>query len=154
MIRKHALGRFSDMLVASARHPAMLAYLDNASSEKDAPNENYARELLELHTVGVGAGYTEAMVASAARLLTGLSIDDRSMTYLYDTSKHATGAVKVLGFTHPNSTPYGEKAAVEYLRYLARHPRHRASASPASSPSGSSATTRRRRWWTGWRRST
>ena len=122
VIRKHALGRYSDMLVASARHPAMLAYLDNASSEKDAPNENYARELLELHTVGVGAGYSEAMVASAARLLTGLSIDDRSMTYLYDTSKHATGAVKVLGFTHPNKTPYGEKAAVEYLRYLARHP--------------------------------
>jgi uncharacterized protein (DUF1800 family) len=122
VIRKHALGRFSDMLVASARHPAMLAYLDNASSDKDAPNENYARELLELHTVGVGAGYTEKMIASAARLLTGLSIDDGSMTYLYDTSKHATGAVKVLGFSNPNRTPYGEKATVEYLRYLASHP--------------------------------
>jgi uncharacterized protein (DUF1800 family) len=122
VIRRHALGRFSDMLVASARHPAMLAYLDNASSDKDAPNENYAREVLELHTVGVGAGYSEAMVKSAARLLTGLSTDDDTYTYLYDTSKHATGRVRVLGFTHPNKSPYGEKVAVAYLRYLARHP--------------------------------
>ncbi|MDQ1600371.1 MAG: hypothetical protein QOD68_1845 [Actinomycetota bacterium] len=122
VIRRHALGRFSDMLVASAKHPAMLTYLDNASSDKDAPNENYARELLELHTVGVGAGYTEAMVKSAARLLTGLSVDDRTGAYLYDTSKHATGPVRVLGFTDPNRSTYGEKVAVAYLRYLAKHP--------------------------------
>ena len=122
VIRRHALGRFSDMLVASAKHPAMLTYLDNASSDKDAPNENYARELLELHTVGVGAGYTEAMVKSAARLLTGLSVDDRTGAYLYDTSKHATGPVRVLGFTDPNRSTYGEKVAVAYLRYLATHP--------------------------------
>ncbi len=123
VIRRHALGKFSDMLIASARHPAMLSYLDNASSDKDAPNENYARELLELHTVGVGAGYTEAMVKSAARLLTGLSIeDDGSYRYLYDTSKHATGRVKVLGFSDPNGSTYGEKVVLRYLRYLAHHP--------------------------------
>jgi uncharacterized protein (DUF1800 family) len=122
VIRKHALGRFSDMLVGSARHPAMLTYLDNANSDRDAPNENYARELLELHTVGVDAGYTEAMVKSAARLLTGLSVDDRSMLYLYDTSKHATGAVRVLDFRHANKSAYGEKAALAYVRYLAGHP--------------------------------
>jgi uncharacterized protein (DUF1800 family) len=122
VIRKHALGQFSDMLVASAKHPAMLTYLDNANSDKDAPNENYARELLELHTVGVGAGYTETMVKSAARLLTGLSVDDQRMTYLYDTSKHATGPVRVLGFTDANRSTYGEKVAVAYLRYLATHP--------------------------------
>ena len=122
VIRAHAFGSFSDMLVASAKHPAMLTYLDNANSDKDLPNENYARELLELHTVGVGAGYTEAMVKSAARLLTGLSVDDDTMGYLYDTSKHATGRVKVLGFSHPNTSTYGEKVAIDYLRYLAKHP--------------------------------
>ena len=123
VIRRHALGKFSDMLVASAKHPAMLAYLDNASSDKDAPNENYARELLELHTVGVGAGYTETMVKSAARLLTGLSVeDDGSYRYLYDTSKHATGAVKVLGFSDRNRSTYGEKVVERYLSYLAHHP--------------------------------
>lgn len=122
VIRKHALGRFSDMLVASAQHPAMLSYLDNASSDKHAPNENYARELLELHTVGVGAGYTETMVKSAARLLTGMSVDWETGRYLYDTSKHATGPVRVLGFTDHNRSTYGEKVAVRYLRYLAKHP--------------------------------
>ena len=122
VIRPHALGRFSDMLAAAARHPAMLTYLDNASSDKQHPNENYARELLELHTVGIGAGYTEAMVQSAARLLTGLSIDDDTQTYLYDTSKHATGPVKVLGFADPNRSTYGEKVALRYLSYLAHHP--------------------------------
>jgi uncharacterized protein (DUF1800 family) len=100
----------------------MLTYLDNASSDKHHPNENYARELLELHTVSVGAGYSEAMVQSAARLLTGLSVDDDSQTYLYDTSKHATGPVKVLGFSDANRSTYGEKVAEAYLRYLAHHP--------------------------------
>ncbi|MGO4361890.1 DUF1800 family protein, partial [Terrabacter sp. RAF57] len=54
VIRKHALGKYSDMLNAAARHPSMLKVLDNADSTKKAPNENYGRELLELHTVGVG----------------------------------------------------------------------------------------------------
>jgi uncharacterized protein (DUF1800 family) len=53
VIRKHALGSFADMLKASARHPAMLTYLDNRHSIKAAPNENYGRELLELHSVGL-----------------------------------------------------------------------------------------------------
>ena len=122
VIRAHAFGKFSDMLLASARHPAMLAYLDQSSSDKDFPNENYAREVLELHTVGVNGGYTEAMVKSAARLLTGLSVDKDSQTYLYDTTKHATGPVRVLGFTHPNKASYGEPAAMTYLTYLAHHP--------------------------------
>ncbi len=122
VIRSHAFGKFSDMLLASAKHPAMLAYLDQASSDKDFPNENYAREVLELHTVGVNGGYTEAMVKSAARLLTGLSVDEESQTYLYDTTKHATGPVHVLGFKHPNKATYGEPVAMAYLTYLAHHP--------------------------------
>src|SRR3712207_2139919 len=56
VIRRNALGSFSDMLIASATSPAMLRYLDNETSRGATPNENYARELLELHTVGVGGG--------------------------------------------------------------------------------------------------
>ena len=81
VIRKHAFGRFADMLKASARHPAMLTYLDNRSSTKAHPNENYARELMELHTVGMI--YSEDDVKAAANLLTGLTVA-KSGRYTYD----------------------------------------------------------------------
>ena len=90
MIRKNALGSFADLLKASARHPAMLTYLDNRSSTKVAPNENYGRELLELHTVGLI--YTESDVKNAARLLTGLTVDHDTGMYKYDPALHAVGA--------------------------------------------------------------
>jgi uncharacterized protein (DUF1800 family) len=109
------------MLKASAVHPAMLAYLDNRSSSKKKPNENYGRELLELHTVGLI--YTEADVQNAARLLTGLTIDWNTGLYRYDRYKHATGAVRVLTFSHANRTDYGgQAAALALLDYLAHHP--------------------------------
>ena len=118
--RKHALGRFADMLKASARHPAMLTYLDNRSSTRSHPNENYARELMELHTVGMI--YSEDDVQSAARLLTGLTVDS-SGQYVYDASKHATGPVSILGFSHANATAGGgETAALAFLDHLATHP--------------------------------
>ena len=120
VIRKHAFGTFADMLKASARHPAMLTYLDNRSSTKAHPNENYARELMELHTVGMI--YTEADVKAAARLLTGMTVATAG-TYTYTASKHATGAVSVLGFAHANVTAEGgEAAALAFLDYLAKHP--------------------------------
>ncbi len=127
VIRPHALGRFSEMLAASAEHPAMLEYLNGAESTKDAPNENYGRELLELHTVGVGAGYSEAMVVDSARIMTGHTIlwDERSShhrEHRYDPSVHWTGRVKVLGFTHANARRDGRPVARAYLDYLARHP--------------------------------
>jgi uncharacterized protein (DUF1800 family) len=92
VIRAHVLGRFEDMVLASARHPAMLLYLDNAQSiGPDSPaaqvasrrprargvglNENYARELMELHTVGVNGGYTQADVTELARVLTGWTVN-------------------------------------------------------------------------------
>ncbi|HEY6615326.1 MAG TPA: DUF1800 family protein, partial [Vicinamibacterales bacterium] len=91
VIRPHVLGRFEDMVLASAKHPAMLAYLDNFQSigpsspgarmgqrnngAKRGLNENYARELLELHTLGVNGGYTQADVQELARILTGWTID-------------------------------------------------------------------------------
>jgi uncharacterized protein (DUF1800 family) len=118
--RKHAFGRFADMLADSARHPAMLTYLNQRSSTKAQPNENYARELMELHTVGMI--YTEADVQAAARLLTGLTVGAAG-TYTYDAAKHATGAVTVLGFSHANATPAGgEAAALAFLDHLAKHP--------------------------------
>ena len=76
-IRPHALGNFRDLLVASMRHPAMLLYLDNASNAAGRINENYARELLELHTMGVGSGYTQADVQAMARVLTGVGYTTR-----------------------------------------------------------------------------
>jgi uncharacterized protein (DUF1800 family) len=73
-IRPHALGRFRDLLGANLRHPAMLRYLDNAQNASARINENYARELMELHTLGVGSGYTQADVQELARVLTGVGI--------------------------------------------------------------------------------
>jgi len=73
-LRAHALGRFRDLLGASAFHPAMLLYLDNAQNATARINENYARELLELHTLGVDGGYTQRDVQELARVLTGLGV--------------------------------------------------------------------------------
>ena len=121
VIRPYALGSFADLLKASARHPAMLTYLDNRSSTKAAPNENYGRELLELHTVGMP--YAESDVQNAARLFTGLTVDDTTGMYRYDPARHAVGAVSVLGFSHPNaSAAGGEQAVLALLDYLALHP--------------------------------
>nr|WP_238313884.1 DUF1800 domain-containing protein [Methylobacterium crusticola] len=76
-IRPNALGRFRDLLAATLRHPAMLRYLDNVDNAAGHLNENYARELMELHTMGVGSGYTQADVEALARILTGVGIDAR-----------------------------------------------------------------------------
>jgi uncharacterized protein (DUF1800 family) len=123
VIRKHALGSFDDLLVAATQHPAMLHYLDNASSTKVDPNENHGRELLELHTLGVNSGYTESDVRSSARILTGLTVDDKTGAAMFRSEHHHVGRVRVLGFEHPNSTAAGgQEVAQEYLRWLARHP--------------------------------
>ena len=74
-IRAHALGKFRDLLAATLRHPAMLRYLDNADNAAGHINENYAREIMELHTMGVGSGYTQADVEALAKILTGVGID-------------------------------------------------------------------------------
>ncbi len=122
VIRKHALGKYSDMLNAAARHPAMLKVLDNADSTKKAPNENYGRELLELHTVGVGT-FTEADVKMSALALTGLSVDAESGLYSYKPQRRYVGTVKVLGWSDPNTVPEsGSAVATLYLNYLANHP--------------------------------
>jgi uncharacterized protein (DUF1800 family) len=74
-IRGHALGRFRDLLEATLRHPAMLRYLDNDQNAANHINENYAREIMELHTMGVGSGYSQKDVQELARILTGVGVD-------------------------------------------------------------------------------
>jgi len=78
-LRPHALGRFRDLLEATLRHPAMLRYLDNAENAAGRINENYAREIMELHTMGVGSGYSQKDVQELARILTGVGIDARPL---------------------------------------------------------------------------
>lgn len=127
VIRAHALGRFADMLVASARHPAMLRWLNAAESRKEAVNENYGRELLELHTVGVASGYTEEDVRDSARILTGRTVAGEDGpgepgSFRYDPAMHWVGPVQVLGFRHDNATAEGGlEVGDAYLRYLAGH---------------------------------
>lgn len=101
VIRRHALGKFSDLLEASAKSPAMLIYLDNASNYAWAPNQNYARELLELHTVGVD-NFSQQDMLEVARCFTGWTIDAdfESPTlgeYRFEQYWHDYGLKKVLG---------------------------------------------------------
>jgi len=74
-IRPHVLGKFRDLLMATVRHPAMLVYLDNSHNAVDKINENYARELMELHTLGVDGGYSQQDVQELAKILTGVGIN-------------------------------------------------------------------------------
>ncbi len=78
-VRAHALGKFRDLLSATMHHPAMLLYLDNAQNADKQINENYARELMELHTLGVDGGYTQKDVQELARILTGLGVNPTPM---------------------------------------------------------------------------
>ena len=122
MLRANALGRFEDLLGNAVLHPSMLLYLGAATSTKLHPNENLGRELLELHTVGIG-NYTEADVQSSARILTGYQLDYyKSWRPFYRPSDHWTGPVKVMGFSHANGAADGQDVARSYLSYLARHP--------------------------------
>jgi uncharacterized protein (DUF1800 family) len=129
VIRKHALGKFPDMLRASALSPAMLWYLDGHVNRRakpaDKPNENYARELLELHTLGVHGGYTQADVMEVARCLTGWTV--RSMgtpPYFqigkveFDPAQHDFGSKIILGQTLPSTSLASSK---ELLDQCGRH---------------------------------
>ncbi|MGW4466768.1 DUF1800 domain-containing protein [Micromonospora sp. NPDC004704] len=121
VIRKHALGKFSDMLAASARNPAMLRYLNNNESHRRSVNENYGRELLELHTVGIDGGYTESDVRNSAYIMTGRTVTNEG-EFRYENDRHWIDPVKVLGFTDKNpSRPKGLALGDRYLQYLATH---------------------------------
>ncbi len=129
-IRPHVTGRFSDMLLAVMRHPAMLAYLDQArSAGPDSRigerrhlglNENLARECLELHTVTPACGYTQADVTEFARVLTGWSFEwkQEPVGFRFRAGIHEPGEQTVLGRTWPA----GEEGGVALLTWLADHP--------------------------------
>ena len=123
VMRRYALGRYADLLVAAAKHPAMLQQLDNAFSSKRAPNENFGRELLELHTVGVDGGYLESDIRTSALILTGMSTEPESGEYLWRNIRHHQGKVSLLGWSHDNTVAQGTPVVEAYLTHLARHPR-------------------------------
>jgi uncharacterized protein (DUF1800 family) len=119
-LRTHALGKFEDLLLASAHHPAMLLYLDQAQSNVRGLNENYARELMELHTLGVGAGYTQADVRELARILTGWTVQlGQGKGFAFNPRQHDTGDKMLLGQNFKNN---GMHEGEDVIRMLARHP--------------------------------
>lgn len=121
-IRRHALGNFRDLLGASARSTAMLGYLDNTVNKKGVPNENYARELMELHTLGVDGGYTQRDVREVARCLTGWTAERHwhRGRFLFDRDAHDDGPKVVLGETLPAGGGLSDGERV--LDRLAAHP--------------------------------
>ena len=121
VIRKHALGNFRDLLAASASSPAMLVYLDGRANVAGKPNENYAREILELHTLGVGGGYTQRDVMELARALTGWQVRtvfERGRT-VFRENVHDPVVKNVLGL-RLDSGPDADLARV--VERLAAHP--------------------------------
>ena len=135
VVRANALGKFSDMLVASTHSVAMLDYLDNLPNDASTPggvNENYARELMELHTLGIIGGqhvYTEEDVHGLAKLISGWSIKwdagADQYTFMFAPWQHSLDPVNLLGgtFTRPART-YGQgyQDAVDFIDVLAHHP--------------------------------
>jgi uncharacterized protein (DUF1800 family) len=114
-LRTHALGNYADMLRDVIRDPAMLVYLDTVRSRDDAPNENFARELLELFTLGPGH-YSEQDIKEIARAFTGYSIELQSGVYTYRARIHDDGPKTVLGET-------GDFDGDDVVKILLDHPR-------------------------------
>jgi uncharacterized protein (DUF1800 family) len=135
-IRTHALGRFGDMLRAAEGHPAMLLYLDNAQSigpnsvaginQTKGLNENLAREILELHTLGVDGGYSQDDVTRFANVLTGWSViptgpdPERGAEFVFIKRSHEPGPLNVLGRVYPDT---GVEQGRAVLADLAHHPK-------------------------------
>ena len=135
-IRPHALGKFRDLVNATAHHPAMLFYLDNWMStradlvmpagpnrgKKMGLNENYARELMELHTLGVDGGYTQQDVIEVARAFTGWTLErpERSRDFVFRPTAHDQGEKRVLGHVLPEGG--GEMDGMKVIDILVRHP--------------------------------
>ncbi len=123
VIRPYTLAKFRQLLGASAHSPAMLVFLDNAESTRNVPNENYAREMLELHTLGVEGGYTESDVKEVARCFTGWSIQRDPATgttsYQFKARQHDDAAKIVLDTTISSG---GELDGETVLDLVAAHP--------------------------------
>lgn len=108
-IRAHALGRFRDLLQVTVHHPAMLRYLDNDQNAAGHINENYARELMELHTLGVDGGYNQHDVQELARILTGLGVSLSDKTPAVRPALAAQYRREGLFEYNPNRHDYGDK---------------------------------------------
>lgn len=121
VIRPNALGNFADLLHASAASPAMLTYLDNQANVKAWPNENYAREVMELHTLGVDGGYSQQDVIALARMLTGWTVKTHGWwgKFTFDETNHDPVVKQWLG--QIVSEP-GQAAGAAALQTLAAHP--------------------------------
>ncbi len=144
VIRRNALGKFRDLLLATATSPAMMVYLDNylsigpdslangvdplkpnAKRGNKGLNENYGREVMELHTVGVNGGYTQADVTALAAILTGWGVDraNQGGPFLFDPKRHEPGAKAWYGVTIPDTAPQdGMRQGVIALSALAAKP--------------------------------
>lgn len=123
VIRKFAMGKFSQMLKASATHPAMMMYLNNAESTKENPNENYGRELLELHSLGVDGGYDEEDMRQSTLVMTGFGISWDTGEFEYDKDNHYVGPVSVVDWSAANgSAKGGYDVGLRYVDHLAHHP--------------------------------
>jgi uncharacterized protein (DUF1800 family) len=134
VIRAHALGNFGEMLMASAKSPAMLMYLDNHFNQDGAPNENYAREIMELHTLGVDGGYTQQDVMEVSRCFSGWGLETGSFSgidfeegrvrrkgsFRFYPERHDGGIKTVLGKTFPPNQ--GAKDGERVVKMLAQHP--------------------------------
>jgi uncharacterized protein (DUF1800 family) len=141
VIRPRVLGKFEDLLEATAHSPAMMLYLDNASSigpdsmaaeraerrpnnnkkKREGLNENYARELMELHTLGVNGGYTQADVTQVARILTGWTVErpERGGEFQFEPNRHEPGTKVVMGQKFKD---HGEQEGRDLLHMLATRP--------------------------------
>ncbi len=133
-LRTRSLGKFRDLLITSATHPAMMRYLDNEQNAANRINENFAREVMELHTLGVEAGYSQKDVQELARVLTGLGVNFsdkapnlrppllplyvRNGATEFNPARHDTGEKLVLGY---KVEPRGWDEIVDQLARLARH---------------------------------
>ena len=134
-IRPHVFGRFEDMLIAAESHPAMLDFLDNRQSigpnspvgrrQRKGLNENLAREIMELHTLGVSGGYSQADVTNLARIITGWTVVGREGvlgfpgSFAFNAGLHEPGTTPLLGRSYDQP---GRAQGVAALTDLARHP--------------------------------
>ena len=164
-IQPHALGKFRDLLAATLRHPAMLRYLDNADNAAGHLNENYAREIMELHTMGVRSGYAQADVEALAKILTGVGIDTRPEdpklkpelqsqlirdgAFEFNPARHDYSEKMFLGHHHqgPRLSPRSMRRSISCAGILRRQRGCR-----ARSRAISCRTRRRSRWCSAWRR--
>ncbi|HEY4304821.1 MAG TPA: DUF1800 domain-containing protein [Gemmatimonadaceae bacterium] len=122
VIRKYAMTSFPQLLKASAHSASMMIYLDQNVSSSRAPNQNYAREIMELHTLGVDGGYTQDDVAELSRVLTGWTVTGKGL-FTFNPSLHDTKAKTVLGVTiQPQTGAAGQQEGEQVLDMLVNHP--------------------------------